>query len=323
MLLCISPSAAADWRPLTADIIKSEKPGFGGLCGVVVDHASGTIFIDLSDKGLYKSSDQGKSWQQVKALKGRTEWPGCLMLDPFAPGQKLVGAFVYGSPIAVSPDLGATWQILSNKSSHVDWCAVDWTDPEMKWILALKHESGDLLLASRDGGHNFTEVGKGYGPAWVFNKDTAVIAEAKSKTRPKPGILRTTDGGKTFESCASGYARALPRWHKDTLFWLVDSTLMSTVDQGKTWKKHSDLKDLRFGPVFGKSPQHQFVLTGSGVVESKDGGQTWGQPISLPKALKGNSSLTWLEYDPLHDTLLVMRMGSELYVLERSGQLNN
>jgi photosystem II stability/assembly factor-like uncharacterized protein len=316
VLLGIAPAGAAQWQPVTTDIIRSEKPGFGGLCGVVVDHATGLLIINLSDKGLYKSADQGKSWQLLKALKGRTEWPGCLMLDPGG-GKKLLSAFVYGSPIAVSPDLGETWKVMDNKSSHVDWCAVDWADPDMKWVLTLKHESGDLLLASRDGGQSFQEVGKGYGPAWIFDKDTAVIAEAKAKTKPKPGILRTTDGGKTFERSADYYARALPRLHRGILYWVVEGAVISSGDQGKTWKKLSDLGDGRMGPVFGKTAQHQFVLTGSGIVESTDGGQTWAKPLPLPKEMKGASMLSWLEYDPVHDVVYVMKMGSELYKLER------
>ena len=39
--------------------------------------------------------------------------------------------------------------------------------------------------------------------------------------------------------------------------------------------------------------------------------------MALPKDLKGVSALTWLEYDPVHDTLYVMKMGSELFKLER------
>src|SRR5947207_1932814 len=120
------------------------------------------------------------------------------MIDPTGKSKKLVAALVYGSPIAVTADAGETWKVMHNKSSHVDWCAVDWTDPEMKFVLALKHESGDLLIVSHDGGKSFEDVGKGYGPAWIFDNQTAVVAEAKPKDRPKPGLLRTIDGRKTI-----------------------------------------------------------------------------------------------------------------------------
>ena len=61
-----------------------------------------------------------------------------------------------------------------------------------------------------------------------------------------------------------------------------------------------------------------FVLTGAGVIESTDGGATWSEPVAVPKELKGVSALTWMEYDPVHDVLYVMKMGSDLYRMERA-----
>jgi hypothetical protein len=60
-----------------------------------------------------------------------------------------------------------------------------------------------------------------------------------------------------------------------------------------------------------------FVLTGGGIVESSDGGATWSKAIALPKTFGGVSALSWMEYDPVHDILYVMKMGSDLYRLER------
>jgi photosystem II stability/assembly factor-like uncharacterized protein len=313
----LAPLAAQDWQPLTEALIRAEKPGFGGLCGVAVDHANGHLTINLSDKGLFRSTDLGKSWQKIGTpFKGRTETPGCLMLDPTG-GKRLVSAFVYGSPILVSPDRGDTLKPLDKKSTHVDWCAVDWSDADLKFILTLKHESGDLLLVSRDGGKSFDEVGKGYGPAWIFDNQTAVVAQAKSKTNPKPKLLRTTDGAKTFDPCGDYLAKALPRGYKDRLYWVVEGALISTWDQGKTWRKISDLKDGRFGPIFGKTADHVFVLTGAGIIESTDGGKSWNKAIAAPKEMKGLGGLAWMEYDPVHDALYVMKMGSELYQWKR------
>jgi photosystem II stability/assembly factor-like uncharacterized protein len=109
----------------------------------------------------------------------------------------------------------------------------------------------------------------------------------------------------------------LPRWHGDTLYWLADGALIKTTDKGATWVKVSELKDGRFGPVFGKDARHLFVLTGTGVVESTDGGATWAKPVALPKELKGVSPLTWLDYDPVNDVLYVMKMTTDLYKMPR------
>jgi photosystem II stability/assembly factor-like uncharacterized protein len=312
-----APAVAQEWQPISEALIRAEKPGFGGLCGVAVDHATGDLTINLSDKGLFRSTDLGKSWQKIgMPFKGRTETPGCLMLDPTG-GKRLVSAFVYGSPILVSPDRGDTLKPLDKKSTHVDWCAIDWSDADMKFILTLKHESGDLLLVSRDGGKSFDEIGKGYGPAWIFDGKAAVVAQAKSKANPKPKFLRTTDAGKTFVPCGDYYGKALPRWQKDALYWVVEGALISTKDQGQSWTKVSDLKDGRFGPIFGKNADHLFVLTGAGIVESANGGTSWSKAIPAPKEMKGLGGLAWMEYDPAHDIVYVMKMGSELYQWKR------
>jgi photosystem II stability/assembly factor-like uncharacterized protein len=312
-------ASAAEWEPTTVEILKSVKTGYGGLCGVLVDHDTGAVYINLSDQGLYRSTDQGKSWQPTgeKPFKGRTEVAGCLMMDPTGKSKRLVTALVYGAPISVSNDEGKTWTAMHGKSGHVDWTAVDWTDADLKFVFALKHESGDLLLVSRDGGKSFDEVGKGYGPAWIFDGKTAVVAETKTKDRPKPGLLRTDDAGKTFKRCADYSTKVLPKWHGGSLYWVVDGALIASADKGESWKKLGDLKDGRYGPIFGKDDKHVFVLTGAGIVESTDGGATWSKPIELPKELKGVGALSWIEYDPKNDVLYAMKMQSQLFKLAR------
>ena len=81
--------------------------------------------------------------------------------------------------------------------------------------------------------------------------------------------------------------------------------------------KLADVKDGRCGPVFGKDAKHMFVLTLKDIRESKDGGETWLPPITLPAGLKGVNNLSWIEYDAKHDVLYVMKMGSELYQWRR------
>jgi hypothetical protein len=321
LLSVAAPSAlwAGDWRATTTDLISKEKPGYGGLSGVVVDHATGEVYVYLSDRGLYRSKDKGKTWARLEhgPVKGRTEWPGCLQIDPTGKSKRLVAATVYGGPIAIGSLDGDDWKFLDNKSSHIDWCAVDWTDSELKFILALKHESGGTLLASSDGGKTFAEVGKECGPAWVFDSKTAVV-EAETKNKSKLGLLRTTDGGKTFQPHGDYSPKALPKWRDGALYWLVDGALIRSTDAGKTWNKVSEVKDGRYGPIFGKNAKQMFVLTGAGVVESTDSGATWTKPIAPPTALKGVSALTWIDYDPISDVLYIMKMGSDLYRMDRA-----
>ena len=319
LLVLALPATAAEWEPVTTDLLKSEKTGFGGLCGVAVDRGMGDIYINLSDRGMFLSQDQGKTWNRPKGIelfKGRTETPGCMTFDPVAGSRHLLVALVYGAPTTIY-GAGPEHRIFDKKCSHIDWVAVDWSENGGKFVLALKHESGGLLYASHDGGKTFEDVGKGYGPAWIFDDKLAVAAEMKSKEKPKPGLLRTTDAGKTWHPCGEFAATALPKWRDGTLYWVVDGTLIATTDKGQTWKKICDVKDGRYGPIFGKTAMHMFILTQGGIIESNDAGVTWSKPLPVPKEMKGVSMLTWLDYDQLHDVLYVMKMGSELYKMAR------
>ena len=81
-LLVVGSAGAAEWQPITTDLLAKEKPGFGGLSGVLVDHTTGRLYVSVSDRGVFQSDNQGLSWQRVgEAFKGRTEWPGCMVIE--------------------------------------------------------------------------------------------------------------------------------------------------------------------------------------------------------------------------------------------------
>lgn len=318
---------AAEWEPVATRLLETEKPGYGGLCGIVVDHATGEVIVNVSDRGLYRSKDLGETWTKLgtEPIKGRTESPGCLVLDPTGKSRTIVSAFVYGAPVAVGTKGGESFRHMHERSAHVDWCAVDWTDPKMRFVLALKHEQGGLLIGSNDGGATFRDVGKGYAAAWVFDGRTAIVAHGGGHySNAEPTIQRTTDGGRTFEVVGKyapvgrQSAVALPKWRDGKLYWLVKEGLIVTDDSGRTWKPVGRVDRALYGPIFGKDDEQMFVLTSAGVVETTDGGTTWSDPIPVPKDMKGGlRGLAWLEYDPVNDVLYLMKMTSDLYRLKR------
>jgi len=112
-------------------------------------------------------------------------------------------------------------------------------------------------------------------------------------------------------------AHALPKWRDGALYWLVEGGLITTTDKGESWKKIGEIKDAQYGPIFGKDARHLFVLTKAGPIESTDGGMHWSSPLAPPKDMKGIGGLSWFDYDPQHDTLYLMKMGSDLYRLAR------
>ena len=57
---------AGDWQAIPLDQVTKDKPGYGGLSGVVVDHDSGDVYVFVSDLGLFRSKDQGKTWAAAR-----------------------------------------------------------------------------------------------------------------------------------------------------------------------------------------------------------------------------------------------------------------
>src|SRR5437763_8668350 len=149
LLLASTARGADEWQPVATELLAKEKTGFGGLSGVAVDRATGTLYVWLSDNGVFRSADQGKTWERFgkPVPKGRTETPGCFQIDPTGKTKRFVMATVYGGPVIVaSTDPNAAWSTVDKKCQHVDWYAVDWTDPDMRFAVAFKHESGGVLL---------------------------------------------------------------------------------------------------------------------------------------------------------------------------------
>ena len=54
-LLSVAATDAAEWEPVTAQLIQTEKPGYGKLSGVVVDQKNGDVYVNLSDRGMARS----------------------------------------------------------------------------------------------------------------------------------------------------------------------------------------------------------------------------------------------------------------------------
>ena len=143
--------------------------------------------------------------------KGRTETPGCFQIDPTGKTKRLlmrdrVRRARSRSGRRTSPSGGRSTRPAFTSIG----ASADWSDPDLKFLLALKHESGGLLLRSRDGGKTFDEVGKGYGPAWVFDADTAVVhaREEQGASRRADSCARPTAGRLSSRSASTCRCRS-------------------------------------------------------------------------------------------------------------------
>jgi hypothetical protein len=74
LVLIAGPALAADvaWQPVLADVLKSEKSDQCCLSGVVVNHETGCVFVNLGERGIYCSGAGAKKFNPLsdKAAAG-------------------------------------------------------------------------------------------------------------------------------------------------------------------------------------------------------------------------------------------------------------
>ena len=201
----------------------------------------GVLWCGTLPGGLFRSRDDGQSWQFVRSLwdhPSRKFWTGggadlpgihSICIDPR--NARHVSIAISTGGIWHTSDAGETWtqrghgmraEYMPPEQAHepnaqdVHSLAQCQAAPQRMWV---QHHNG--IFVSSDEGHNFTEITNAKPSAFGFpvvvhprEPDTAwFVPEIKDEKRiPVDGKLvvsRTRDGGKTFETLSKG----LPQSH--------------------------------------------------------------------------------------------------------------
>ncbi len=266
-------SATAEWVEIGETVTASVKPGWPGKTGgITCDPSSGEVFLVIPDQGIWKSSDQGKTFARADKgeIGGRCETGFALNFDPR--GQRLMCFMIYGN-CAGTTDGGKSWA--KWKTNHLDFGAVDW-EGSGKAMLGLRHEKGGMLTLSTDGGATWTDIQGGFKSLGLFDTQTLVASKGD-------GILRSTDSGATWTKVSeykpSGF---VVRVFKGVGYWTSDNGLLVSRDKGATWNLLGGAVNAFHGPYFGKDETHLVVVGKNGFMESTDSGKTWKQVAPLP-----------------------------------------
>jgi hypothetical protein len=256
---------------LDADRLKVGYPG--ATAGVTIDRASGEVFVVVCDQGLWRSADHGATFARVdhQALGGRCETGFALDADPA--GRRLMCFMIYGSS-ALTLDGGGTWA--PSKLSHLDFGAVDWSTAAATTMIAVKHESGDEAVLSKDAGKAWTSLGKGFKQVGIF--PGGVLMAGKGG-----GIQRSDDDGATWITVAAFKPAGLAmRVHDGIGYWTTADGVQASRDAGRTWALLGTPVKAYYGPYFGKVAGHLLVVGKDGLSETGDGGATWSVVAPLP-----------------------------------------
>ncbi len=226
--------------------------------------AQGPLWAAGGDRGLYKTTDGGKTWTAVLTA-GEDTGVTDVCLDPRDPEvlyaatyqrRRHVGVLIGGGPeagIHKSTDSGKTWTRLK-----------DGLPPE---------NLGRIALAVSP------------------QKPDVVYAHIQTAQKERGAFFRSEDGGQKWEkkgviAIQDGqyYGEIYPDPHKFDKVWVMDMMVRTTEDGGKTWRAnnwstHVDHHALVFDPT---DPDHLISGNDGGLYESYDGGKTWRHFDTLP-----------------------------------------
>jgi len=238
--------------------------------------APGKLWSDSDDRGLYKTTDGGKTW--TKVLKGANASTGCSMIsmDRQNPGTIFAGMWDFrrkgwtfrsggegpdapsASGLFRSSDGGASWSSLDETSAKglppKPWGRVAVTvapgKPNVVYAFIEATVPNNGLYRSDDGGATWRALDRSQNMIWRPFYFANLIVDPKDENKvykPDLSLIATTDGGKSFSNIAGG--------------------------------AHGDFHDVWIDP---KNTDHLIAGDDGGVWYSYDAGNKWWKAENLP-----------------------------------------
>lgn len=226
---------------------------------VIFAASQGSTYGPTDDRGVFKSSDGGKTWKKTLFVNDLT---GCaeLVADPQNPNKLFAAMWEYrrwpwffksggkGSGLYVSYDAGETWEKRTDKDGLPEGelgrigLAVAKSNPDI--VYALVEAKENALYKSYDGGKKWQKMAtRGMGDRPFYYSEIYVDPSNENRVYSIfTYISKSEDGGKNFETWAGWSIH--PDHHA---FWISpdnpnyiingnDGGLNITLDRGKTWR---------------------------------------------------------------------------------------
>ena len=234
---------------------------------VVYVAAEGPLWGPGGDRGLYKTTDGGKTWKAVLTISENTGVNDVVM-DPSNPDILYASAYqrrrhvftlIDGGPesaIYKSTDAGATWNKVNSGLPSVDMgrigLAVSPADPNVIYAAVEAADGKGGIFRSSDKGANWERRNEFDVGAMYYAR---IVPDPKSVDRifvMNVELRESTDGGKTLHKVNEvnhhGDNHAMWIDPDDTKHWLLgsDGGMYETWDDAKSWQFKANLPTMQF-----------------------------------------------------------------------------
>ena len=225
----------------------------------------GQIWGPNEERGVYRSTDGGRSWDQV---------------------------------LKVNPDTGATDLVMDPTNPRILYAGM-WHHGRTPWFIKSGGEGGGIYK-STDGGNSWNKLGGGL-PELIGKIGMGVPAANPQRVyaiieaeHEKGGLWRSDDGGETWKLINGHRVLHSRAWYyihmaadptDENTVWVLNTGLYKSIDAGKTWEKisapHGDHHDHWINP---DNPLNMINGNDGGACVTFDGGQTWSSIMNQPTA---------------------------------------
>jgi photosystem II stability/assembly factor-like uncharacterized protein len=238
----------------------------------------GKLWSDSEDRGVYKTTDGGKTWNKI--LKGANLSTGCSMISMNSQDPKILFAGMWDfrrkgwtfrsggeNPTSASAsgffkttDGGATWQELDEKNAKglpaKPWgrIAVTIAPSKPNVVYAMIESTRSALFRSDDGGKTWEERDRSNWMVWRPFYFANLIVDPKNENKvykPDLTLIASEDGGKSFSGIGNGaHGDFHDVWvnpeNTDHLIEGDDGGVWYSYDSGNTWWKGNNLPISQF-----------------------------------------------------------------------------
>ena len=228
--------------------------------------AVGHPFGPNKQRGVFRTTDGGKTWEKVLYISEKTGAVD-LALNPENPREIYAGM---------------------------------WTAERKPWTMISGSEEGGIFK-STDGGDSWKHLEGGL-PQGVVGKTSVAVSPAKpgrvwalvEAPEPDGGLYRSDDHGKTWKQINDNRKHLSRAWYYTHIYadpkdentvYSLNVGFYKSVDGGKTFEAygvpHGDVHDLWLNP---DDPTRMVVANDGGAQVSVDGGESWSTYLNQPTA---------------------------------------